>query len=261
MRRVTACLLAQTEDRVKKSAPVPLVAAAGKTHYSVAMTMPKPSQECGLPGRAQAVCPEGPETKPGNAIAWSEHRAALAACLDELAVTDRDGIACAPDEGFRRWLEAATTVRHAGGCVFLVGNGASASMASHFATDLAKNGCVRTQVFTDLSLVTALGNDIRFEEIYAEPLRWYMTPGDILVAISSSGNSPNIVRAVDVARELGGFVATLSGFAPANAIRRRGDLNFYIPAPTYGLAETGHASILHHWMDLMECCRKKEVSR
>lgn len=238
-----------------------MVAAGRKTHYLVGMTTPKPSQECGLPGRAKTVCPDGEATQPGNAIAWSGHRAALAACLDGLVVTGRDGVACAPDEGFRRWLDAATTVRHAGGCVFLVGNGASASMASHFATDLAKNGCVRTQVFTDLSLVTALGNDIRFEEIYAEPLRWYMTPGDILVAISSSGNSPNIVRAVEAARERGGFVATLSGFSPDNAIRRRGDLNFYIPAPTYGLAETGHASILHHWMDLMECCRKKEVSR
>lgn len=191
-----------------------------------------------------------------NAIEWSQHLTSLAACLEGLIVTSRDGAVYNAEEGFGRWLNAANSVKQRSGCVFLAGNGASASMASHFATDLAKNGCVRTQVFTDLSLITALGNDIRFEEIYAEPLRWYMQPQDILVAISSSGNSPNIVRAVDAAQELGGFVVTLSGFHPDNAIRRRGDLNFYIPAPTYGLAETGHASILHHWMDLVECCRR-----
>ena len=74
----------------------------------------------------------------------------------------------------------------------------------------------------------------------------------MVVAISSSGNSPNIIRAVHQAKELGGTVITISAMNEDNAIRKLGDLNFYVPAKTYGLAETAHAAILHFWMDLVE---------
>jgi len=146
----------------------------------------------------------------------------------------------------------ARQLRTRRGRLFLAGNGASASMASHFATDLAKNAGIRTQVFTDLSLLTALGNDIAYEAVFAEPLRWYAEAGDILVAISSSGNSPNIVQAVLAAKELGLTVVTLSGMRPDNRIRGLGELNLYLPAPTYGLAESCHAFLLHCWMDQLE---------
>ena len=138
------------------------------------------------------------------------------------------------------------------GTIFLVGNGASASMASHFSADITKNLHIRTQIFTDLSLITACANDICYEEVYAEPLHWSMKRGDMLVAISSSGNSPNIVRAIDTAKAIGGRIITLSAMDVDNKIRSMGDLNFYIPANTYGLAETCHAAILHYWVDLME---------
>ena len=69
-------------------------------------------------------------------------------------------------------------------------------MASHFAADLAKNGRVRAEVFTDLSLITAVANDINYDSVFAEPLRWQMREGDMLVAVSSSGNSPNVVAGV-----------------------------------------------------------------
>jgi D-sedoheptulose 7-phosphate isomerase len=75
-------------------------------------------------------------------------------------------------------------------------NGANASMVSHFGAEMAKNGGVRAMVFTDLSLLTAIANDVSYEDVYAEPLRWYMKRKDMVVAINSSGNSPNIVNAV-----------------------------------------------------------------
>ena len=130
-------------------------------------------------------------------------------------------------------------------------------MASHFAADMAKNGGVRTMVFTDLSLLTAVANDFNYEDVYAEPLRWHMKRKDMVVAISSSGNSPNIVRAVVQAKRLGGTVITISAMIEDNSIRKLGDLNFYVSAKTYGLAETAHAAILHFWMDLVESKRKK----
>ena len=148
-------------------------------------------------------------------------------------------------------------VRSVGATVYYLGNGASASMASHFAADMAKIGGVRTMVFTDLSLLTAIANDVSYEDVYAEPLKWYMKRKDMVVVISSSGNSPNIVRAVHQAKELGGTVITISAMSENNAIRKSGDLNFYVPAKTYGFAETAHAAILHFWMDLFVASSKE----
>jgi D-sedoheptulose 7-phosphate isomerase len=183
---------------------------------------------------------------------WNDCLRKLLNSLRSMSVTDQFGKMIQPEEGFRRWEEATCRLRSDGGCVYLIGNGASASMASHFATDLAKNGGLRTQIFTDLSLLTAIGNDICFERVFAEPLAWYMRSGEMLVAISSSGNSLNIVRAIEVARQRKGVIITLSSFHKNNAIRALGDINFYIPSITYGQAETGHGAILHHFMDLVE---------
>ncbi|NDC63383.1 MAG: SIS domain-containing protein [Planctomycetia bacterium] len=125
-------------------------------------------------------------------------------------------------------------------------------MASHFATDLAKNGGLHSQVFTDPALVTAIGNDIGYDQVFAEPLRGRGRAGDMLVAISSSGRSPNILAAVEAARALDMVVVTLSAKDPDNPLRAAGSLNLYLSAHTYGLAETGHAALLHWWMDLVQ---------
>jgi phosphoheptose isomerase len=132
---------------------------------------------------------------------------------------------------------------------YFVGNGASASLASHFSADLAKNGHVHTQVFSDPALVTAVSNDCGYENIFAEPLKRMANRGDLLVAISSSGRSPNIVRAVEIARQLGLTVVTLSSMDEDNPLRSAGDVNGYVPAAAFGHAETCHGAVLHYWMD------------
>ena len=142
--------------------------------------------------------------------------------LKNLAFTDANGTFLVQTEGFARWLHLAEPAVRNGRSVFLIGNGASASMASHFAADLGKNGTLRTYTFTDLSLITALANDTGYENVFMDPIRRYMEPEDLLVAISSSGNSPNIVNAVRAAGENGGSVVTLSGMRPDNAIRSGG---------------------------------------
>ncbi len=182
---------------------------------------------------------------------WSRNVYCLTAFLENLVVTDATGARLEQDEGFRLWVEVANTIRDHHKAVYLVGNGASASMASHMAADLAKNARLHTEVFSDLALITAIANDISFDEVFAEPLRRRMKVGDMLVAISSSGRSPNVLKAAAEARELGGFVVTLTAMKAGNPLRASGDLNFYISAPTYGEAETCHAAILHHWMDYL----------
>lgn len=177
-------------------------------------------------------------------------------CVDELTlslkhmqVSNAQQQRLTADAAFQQWQMLTEEVRNTEASVYLIGNGASASMASHFATDLSKNARIRAHVFTDLSQVTAIGNDVSFDQIYAIPLKRNAHAGDMLVAISSSGQSPNILAAVQAAHERQVQVVTLSAFAPHNPLRKNGTLNFYIPASTYGLAETCHAAVLHHWMD------------
>lgn len=199
--------------------------------------------------------PSPHELQPGRvnklASGWHRNIYCLATFLETMTASDGQGRAMEPDRGFTAWAELTDELRGREGTIYLVGNGASASMASHLAADLAKNGQLHTEVFSDLSLITAIANDISFDEVFAVPLKRRMKPGDMLVAISSSGNSPNVLKAVQEAKRLGGYAVTLSAMKSSNPLRRSGDLNFYVSAPTYGEAETCHAAILHYWMDLV----------
>jgi len=184
-------------------------------------------------------------------INWLTNIENLNSTLQSLSARDSAGQEIEPDSAFALWRDRTLEIREAGKTVYLIGNGASASMASHMAADLAKNAQVHTQVFTDLSLITAIANDLSYDEVFAEPLRRRMIEGDMLVAISSSGQSPNVLRASKEAAGLGGYVVTLSAMGHDNTLRSLGMLNFYVPADTYGLAETCHAAILHYWIDQM----------
>lgn len=157
---------------------------------------------------------------------------------------------CVPlDDAFASWLDMVNFVRTNAGVIYLVGNGASASMASHMAADLDKNGSVSTMVFNDSALLTALANDYSYDEVFSAPLRQRMKKSDLLIAISSSGNTRNILNACYTAHRMGGKVVTLSAMSKDNPLRQLGELNFHVAAETYGLAESAHNAILHHWMD------------
>jgi len=181
-----------------------------------------------------------------NAVKWFEE---LAGIISRSEVTDLAGAQHEVNDGFGLLLKKSSVLREQRKNVFFIGNGASASMASHIAADLNKNAKLKTRVFTDLALLTALVNDLGVEQMFSEPLRQQASAGDMLVVISSSGNSVNLVRAVEEAREMGLYIVTFTGMKKDNRLRRLGDLNFYIPAPDYGFAESGHAALLHFWVD------------
>jgi len=183
---------------------------------------------------------------------WKYDIEQLFMLLNRVSFLGYDGTEYSVDEGFRGWQELTIDVREKKRSIYLIGNGASASMASHFAADLAKNAHLHTEVFSDLSLITAISNDMGYEWVFAEPLRRRAKRGDMLVAISSSGNSKNILRTTEIPRKIGLKIITLSAISPQNPLRSSGNLNIYVPAQTYGYAETCHAAILHHWMDMIE---------
>jgi D-sedoheptulose 7-phosphate isomerase len=169
--------------------------------------------------------------------------------LSGLEITKRNGRILDQDAGFDQLNEISARIRDTGGTKYLVGNGASAAFANHMALDWTKNGGVATHSFSDSALLTAMGNDIGYEEVFSAPLNWYAKDGDLLVTISSSGNSPNIIKTIEVARSKGMAVVTLSGLRPENASRQLGDINLYIPAKTYGIVECAHQVLLHVWLD------------
>jgi D-sedoheptulose 7-phosphate isomerase len=182
--------------------------------------------------------------------------------LRGLEITGTDGESLGFEAGFEQFCELTRKVQQSGHQQFLCGNGASAAFSNHMALDWTKNGGVPTHSFSDSALLTAMGNDLGYEEAFSAPLSWYGVSGDQLVAISSSGNSPNILRTIAMARSKGMPVITLSGLKPDNASRKLGDLNFYIPAKTYGVVECAHQILLHVWIDkfmgITEWDRKQE---
>jgi len=169
--------------------------------------------------------------------------------LRDLVVTDGAGRALTSADGFRRWVQLTREVHDRARSVYFIGNGGSAMMAGHIAADACKNGGLRALAFNDSSLLTATANDLAFDQVFSLPLARLATPGDLLISTSSSGNSPNIVKALDQARSMSLHVVTLSGKGADNRSRTYGDLNFYVPAQRYGWVECAHQVILHYWLD------------
>jgi D-sedoheptulose 7-phosphate isomerase len=150
------------------------------------------------------------------------------------------------------------------GIVYVIGNGGSAGIASHFSNDLMKALQIRSQTLYDSNLMTCLSNDIGYENVFSYPLSHLLRREDLLVAISSSGKSPNILRAVEVALNKGTQVITLSGFRKSNPLSQLGNLNFWIDQCDYGLVEMAHFFLLHTVIDLWNermGCKHAQVTR
>ena len=136
--------------------------------------------------------------------------------------------------------------------IFFIGNGASCSMASHFATDYTKNGGICSYSCNEGTLLTCFSNDFSYETAYLEIVKRYMSEGDALVAISSSGKSKNILNTVDFVNNnySKNPVITLSGFSKDNPLRQKGTYNLFLEIEDYGFIESAHAYYLHLLIDL-----------
>jgi D-sedoheptulose 7-phosphate isomerase len=135
--------------------------------------------------------------------------------------------------------------------VFVCGNGGSASTASHLAADLGKNtvtpGRPRLRVLSlndNMAWFSALANDLGYENVFVEQIGNLLEPGDLLIALSASGNSPNVVRAAEFVKQRGGRVVALVGFE-GGRLRELADVAVHIGASEYGPVEDGHLIISH----------------
>jgi D-sedoheptulose 7-phosphate isomerase len=174
----------------------------------------------------------------------------LAGLLRAAEVTDQASRNLSLSDGCE-WVRKASHDTHdAGNKIIFIGNGGSAGIASHLAIDFSKNGGLRSLAFNDPSALTCLGNDLGYENVFAKQLDFHARPGDLLVAISSSGRSPNILGAVKMARSRDCKVATFSGFTEENELRRTGDVNFYVRSREYGFVEIAHLALCHAVLDI-----------
>ena len=138
-----------------------------------------------------------------------------------------------------------------GGTLFSCGNGGSAAISNHLLCDCLKGvqpgTALRPRVHSLSSateLITAILNDISAEEIFALPLRSLARPGDVLIAISSSGASPNICRAMETAAAMGMKTIAMTGF-DGGAAAQMADISLHVDAQNYGLVEDVHQSLMH----------------
>ena len=173
--------------------------------------------------------------------------------LENTEVTSADGH-ISYDEGLDLSRDMLREARAQGKKILIIGNGGSAAIASHMTIDFVKQTNIRTLNFNDSSVLTAVSNDISYEDVFAYPIEKYADEGDILLAISSSGNSENIIRGTRMARQKGCKTITCSAFSEGNRLRKQGDLNFYVPTKSYGVAETLHQLISHEIMDVLLYC-------
>tara|TARA_B100001059_G_scaffold211523_1_gene225946 strand:+ start:5310 stop:5891 length:582 start_codon:yes stop_codon:yes gene_type:complete len=135
--------------------------------------------------------------------------------------------------------------------LFIIGNGGSSGIASHAANDFINMCGLKCQTFHDISVLTCMTNDYGYDVTYQKLLENFLNENDCLIAISSSGNSMNIINATERFRELNpkGKIITLSGFSQDNQLRNKGDLNFWIDSKSYGIVEIAHQFILHFFAD------------
>lgn len=143
--------------------------------------------------------------------------------------------------------------------IYTCGNGGSASTASHMINDLVKapadaSGCrpLRAIGLSDcLPLMTALANDIEYAQMYSKQLRAYGRPGDLLIALSGSGNSPNIIEAVKTAKEIGMTVAGFSGYE-GGKLRAMADIKLHVPCMCMAQVEDAHLILEHALVEVLK---------
>ena len=165
----------------------------------------------------------------------------LTELLSNTQVTDDRGTILSLDDGTRKAVELILKVKSTSKKAMLIGNGGSAAISSHMQNDLCKAVGMRAVVFNEPPLLTALTNDNTYERAFEQLVELWADTGDLLLAISSSGQSENILRAVKASETKACRIITFSGFKTDNQLRSMGHLNFYVPSQIYGYVEVAHA--------------------
>jgi len=144
---------------------------------------------------------------------------------------------------FNKLVEMANLISNTklnSGKIIIIGNGGSAAIASHVAIDLTKAASIRSINFNEASLLTCLSNDYGYESWVEKALDFYADKNDMVILISSSGQSKNIINGAKKALEIGVPLITLTGFSENNPLNKLGNINFWADSSTYNIVESIH---------------------
>jgi D-sedoheptulose 7-phosphate isomerase len=195
------------------------------------------------------------ESHPQSKTLTEEPRAHSATALADPVVRHieevREALSRIPIATVHAIVEAVIRAHAQGRHVFVLGNGGSAATASHFACDLSKatlgtrrQGLRVTALNDCVALLTAWANDAAYDRVFAEPLRSLLDRGDLVIGISASGNSANVLEAVRVARALGAVTVGLTGFG-GGRLRAAVDVALVADSADYGVVEDCHLALVH----------------
>ena len=136
--------------------------------------------------------------------------------------------------------------------IIIAGNGGSAAIASHFSVDMTKNGNIRCINFNESDLLTCFSNDYGYENWTKAALKFYSDKGDLIILISSSGSSKNIINAANFAKKNKNYIVTFTGFSGKNPLSNKGNLNFIVNSKKYNHIENVHQYFLLLVVDLVK---------
>lgn len=190
------------------------------------------------------------------ALSLAARTDAFGSALKTACFTDAQGGALAAEAGMSVAFDMITATGLRGAAIYIIGNGGSSSVAAHTVNDFVKVGRLRAYTLHDAALFSCMANDYGYENAFARMFDVMARPGDVLVAVSSSGNSLNIRNACAVATAKGMSTFTLSGFKADNPLRGMGDLNLWIEAEDYGIVEMAHLFALHTLADRMKAAQE-----
>ena len=132
------------------------------------------------------------------------------------------------------------SVGSSGGKVIIAGNGGSAAMASHVSVDLTKTACIRSTNFNEADLITCFSNDYGYKKVFSKSLEFYADKGDIVIIISSSGRSKNLIEAAKFCKRNKIKLFTFTGFSKSNPLRKMGNINLWANSKAYNIVENIH---------------------
>ena len=160
---------------------------------------------------------------------------------------------CLADAGHRKALQESIRLLQGTKAqnrkIILIGNGGSSAIAEHMAVDLTKNAGLRATAISGSPMLTTFANDFGYEKVYQKAIEAFGDEGDVLIAISSSGTSKNILNACAAGRAKNMSMITLSGFDADNPLRKLGDINLWVNSRAFGYVEMIHNSLLHYIND------------
>jgi D-sedoheptulose 7-phosphate isomerase len=185
----------------------------------------------------------------GGSLAIASRAADFSDLLQSTLVSLQGGSPRDLESALDDFCDRLAAANKAGKHLYVVGNGGSAAVAAHAVTDFVNTARLRATTLHEPSLLTCMTNDYGYENAFAQVLKGMMRAGDVVVAISSSGQSMNIRNLALEAERNQGFVITLSGFKESNPLRSMGQLNFWLDSHDYGMVEIGHQFLLHNVSD------------